>query len=136
MKISIHEWPLPSRELEAKAAVFEIRVPDTVSKWRDMTYRLLVDTFSPESSRPPKIDKIYTLLDFKGVREYIHGHAPRLQLASVCLHSGLRLLLPSEAFGGSCNETLLTCHLSSRNLFHKLIIQIRLSAWHQIPTSV
>ena len=31
MKISAHEWPLPSADAEAKAAVFELEVPDIVS---------------------------------------------------------------------------------------------------------
>lgn len=93
MKISIHEWPLPSRDLEARAAVFELKVPNTVSKWRDMTYRILVDILSPELSRPPIPDKVYTLRAFIGVQRYIQNYPPRLQLASVCLFLALDVIL-------------------------------------------
>jgi hypothetical protein len=92
MKIAIHEWPLPERDLEAKAAVFEIMLPNTISKWRDMTYRILVDFLSPEFSKPDRLDRVYTLRGFKGIERYVQNHPPRLQLASVCI-----LLLPLES---------------------------------------
>ena len=47
LEITVHEWPLPESELEARSAVFELDVPTVIAKWRDVTYTLLVDVFSP-----------------------------------------------------------------------------------------
>ena len=53
MKISVHEWPLPNREIEAKAAVFDLDVPNVIKQWRDTTYQLLIDVLSPGVEHPP-----------------------------------------------------------------------------------
>ncbi|MCJ1462481.1 hypothetical protein MMC07_001083 [Pseudocyphellaria aurata] len=41
--ISIHEWPLPALETEAKAAVFELQCPIAVAAWRDATFIIVQD---------------------------------------------------------------------------------------------
>ena len=51
LSINVHEWPHPYIELEARSTVFELDVPPAISKWRDITYTLLVDVFSCLSSR-------------------------------------------------------------------------------------
>jgi hypothetical protein len=38
-------------DLEAKSTLFELNVPTAISKWRDITYTLLVGAFSYLSSR-------------------------------------------------------------------------------------
>jgi hypothetical protein len=82
MTIDIHEWPLPANELEAKAAVFEINVPEVIWVWRETTYEMLVDVFTPyfETPKAP-IDK-YTLHGFSGLKKWIESSAGRLQMAS------------------------------------------------------
>ena len=37
MRITVHEWPLPSRVEQAKAVIFELRIPRWYAKWRDGT---------------------------------------------------------------------------------------------------
>ena len=41
LKISVHEWPLPSEQLNAQRVVFELSPPHTFSVWRDITYMIL-----------------------------------------------------------------------------------------------
>ncbi|KAF9472985.1 hypothetical protein BDN70DRAFT_925404 [Pholiota conissans] len=43
MRITVHEWPLPTEALEAEAAVFELRCPPVFAIWRDRTYQILRD---------------------------------------------------------------------------------------------
>ena len=85
LDISVHEWPLPEGELEKKSAVFELEVPTVIAKWRDTTYALLVDVFSPRNFQGSQrgSENIYTLLKFSGLSRYAESQAARLQLASV-----------------------------------------------------
>jgi len=41
LTISVHEWPLPSEQLDAQRVVFELSPPHTFSVWRDITYMIL-----------------------------------------------------------------------------------------------
>ena len=45
MRIQIFEWPLPDDETEAKAAVFELQVPEVILAWRNATLTILLDAF-------------------------------------------------------------------------------------------
>lgn len=84
LTIDVHEWPLPERDLEAKAAVFELDMPTVVSKWRDITYRMLVDLLSAPSPRRGK-DKqqgLYSLREYAGLQKFVRSQTGRLQLAS------------------------------------------------------
>ncbi|KAF8439864.1 hypothetical protein L210DRAFT_3645838 [Boletus edulis BED1] len=47
MNITIHEWPLPVRRLDAEVVVFELDCPVTFNMWRSATFHLLVDLCSP-----------------------------------------------------------------------------------------
>ena len=84
LTIDVHEWPLPERELQVKAAVFELDVPTVVSKWRDVTYRIVVDLLSPRSPRRGKGNQqgAYTLRNYAGLQEFVISQEGRLQLAS------------------------------------------------------
>ena len=82
--IDVHEWPLPERDLEAKAVLFELDVPTVVSTWRDITYRMLVDVFSAPSPLRDK-DKqqgVYNLHEYDGLQKFVRSRTGRLQLAS------------------------------------------------------
>ncbi|KAH6687690.1 hypothetical protein BKA61DRAFT_719581 [Leptodontidium sp. MPI-SDFR-AT-0119] len=67
LEIYVHEWPLPTAELEARsAAVFELDVPTTIAKWRDITYTLLVHVLSPPTLRnSQRGNTIYYLYEFR-----------------------------------------------------------------------
>jgi hypothetical protein len=83
LQITVHEWPLPYDELEAKSAVFELDVPRAIAEWREATYTLLVDIFSPEySSSAPKCGKIYPLREFADLNRYLITETGRFQFAS------------------------------------------------------
>ena len=89
LTVDVHEWPLPKRDLEAKAAVFELDVPNIISEWRDTTYSILVDMFSvePDAQTPRrgkgKQQAVYTLRSYAGLQKFLKSQAGRLQLSSV-----------------------------------------------------
>jgi len=84
LQITVHEWPLPLGELAVKSAVFELEVPTPIAKWRDATYGLLVDSFSPAppNSQRASTDKVYCMNGFSGLSKYFTSQPARLQLAS------------------------------------------------------
>ena len=84
LTIEVHEWPLPERDLEAKAAVFELDVPTVVSNWRDTTYRMLVDMLSSHNLCRDKVkhQRVYRLREYAGLQNFVRSQAGRLQLAS------------------------------------------------------
>ncbi len=88
LTIDVHEWPLPERDLEAKAVVFELDVPTIVSNWRDATYSILVDILSVQrGAESPhrgkgKQQRAYSLRNYTGLQGFARSRAGRLQLAS------------------------------------------------------
>jgi hypothetical protein len=81
LKISCHEWPLPTSEPAAKSVVFELEIPRLIRHWRSTTYGILADVLSP--SPPPEAKrKIFTLTEYQGLKIYLKSNADRLQLAS------------------------------------------------------
>lgn len=82
IQIKVHEWPLPRASLEAKSAVFELDVPEVIARWRDTTYTLLVDVFSPQRTERCGDSNKYLLKDYTGLIGYVRGQMGRLQLAS------------------------------------------------------
>lgn len=83
MSIDVHEWPLPSDSLQAKAAVFELDCPETISIWRDTTYYMLSDVFTPASARPKAGHENYQLSSYAGLRSHHKLTPKRLEAASV-----------------------------------------------------
>ena len=88
LSIDIHEWPLPQKDLQAKAAVFELDVPISFSKWRDTTYNFLVGILSVERkvSAPDQIGHtggtMISIYSYSGLSGFIRYRAERVQLAS------------------------------------------------------
>jgi hypothetical protein len=85
MTIECHEWPLPQNDLDAKAAVFELDVPTAISKWRDITYFILVDIFTTKPLRTlvQGNQNVYYLHQYSKLKSYSKNlRIPRLQLAS------------------------------------------------------
>ena len=87
MEIRVHEWPLPKSKLPAKSVVFELDVPYTFSAWRDTTFALLVDVFSPgttliERRSKKKKHPLYFLQKYDGLKAFVKSKGARIQLAS------------------------------------------------------
>lgn len=88
LTIDCHEWPLPEKDLDAKAAVFELDVPTIVSNWRDTTYSILVDMLSVDpGAQVPRRGKgkqqgAYALHNYAGLHKFVKSQAGRLQLTS------------------------------------------------------
>ncbi|KAF9260099.1 hypothetical protein L218DRAFT_1003041 [Marasmius fiardii PR-910] len=116
MKIQVFEWPLPSRTEEAKAAVFEIACPVVFGVWRQATYHVLLNIFTPSKLHPKPSSAYEKLPNYDGLSRFVdHTSVKRLSLASateswtrrthynsvelptttdkVCLDNGLRLAL-------------------------------------------
>ena len=87
LTIDIHEWPLPEKELQAMAAVFELDVPHVVSRWRNTTYGVLVDILSPGldalvTHRGARKTPWGALQDYAGLKKYVRTRAGRPELRS------------------------------------------------------
>ncbi|KAL3419433.1 hypothetical protein PVAG01_09655 [Phlyctema vagabunda] len=83
LEILVHEWPLPYQTLEAKSAVFELDVPEAIAKWRDTTFTLIVDVFSPpRKDQGDSNSNMYSMRSYEGLIEFVRGTTPRLQLLS------------------------------------------------------
>jgi len=91
MRIGVHEWPLPTGELERKIAVFELHCPLGFSVWRDITYKVLLDIFTPDF-KPPRAKYSRTTPHGKRLSKYFksnnlqqyyrNGDSQRLSLTS------------------------------------------------------
>lgn len=88
LTIDCHEWPLPEKDLDARAAVFELDVPTIVSNWGDTTYSILVDMLSVDpGAQVPRRGKgkqqgAYALHNYAGLHKFVKSQAGRLQLTS------------------------------------------------------
>ncbi|MCJ1392993.1 hypothetical protein MMC18_005865 [Xylographa bjoerkii] len=87
LTINVHEWPLPDKDLQAMAAVFELDVPHAVSRWRDTTHGILVDMLSPGlnalvAHRGARRAPWGAHQDYDGLRRYVRTQAGRLGLRS------------------------------------------------------
>ncbi|KAK4551476.1 hypothetical protein LTR86_011153 [Recurvomyces mirabilis] len=49
LTISVHEWPLPSRDTTAKGVIFELAVPSWFAHWRDVRNLILHDVLGGQS---------------------------------------------------------------------------------------
>ena len=71
MNITVHKWPLPTRQLQAEVVVFELDCPVSFNMWRTATFHLLVDLcLLPRSPHTPQI----TLGEYSPLRPYIVSH--------------------------------------------------------------
>jgi hypothetical protein len=70
MKVSVHEWPLPSNRLQAKSTVFELDVPRPFGCWRDITIFFLVDVLNVQyiSRDAPRAE--HTLQNYRGLSSF------------------------------------------------------------------
>ncbi|RYP92762.1 hypothetical protein DL770_001151 [Monosporascus sp. CRB-9-2] len=86
MRILVHEWPLPKKEVRAKTVVFELQVPSAIVAWRRATMTLMVDMLKDPEDHPTPghCGDLYWALEFPDLKPHAWSpHTPRLQLASV-----------------------------------------------------
>lgn len=85
MEIDLHEWPLPSRRLDAELVVFELGRPDVFTIWRDTTYGIIQDLASMHKSPGDNCEAYIDLESYNALNEWIPtpaGFTPRIILAS------------------------------------------------------
>ncbi|KAH7047461.1 hypothetical protein B0J12DRAFT_756007 [Macrophomina phaseolina] len=80
MGISVHEWPLPQDEVQAKATVFELKVPQGYAAWRDATWLILHDLGRRLSSTGTQVQQ--PLLSYSPLAHYSLPQGQRLSLGS------------------------------------------------------
>lgn len=85
ISIDVYEWPLPQKDLDAKSTVFELRVPQFFSHWRDTALFLLVEILRSDSPSACGPQARYPLKDYNGLSNFFVPH-----------NSGQRLILLSE----------------------------------------
>ncbi|KAL0936111.1 uncharacterized protein CTRU02_208326 [Colletotrichum truncatum] len=68
--IQIHEWPLPTRQLEAKSVVFELSLPSSFGYWREATVFALFSVFRVKQHGGHNPRNRYTLGNYRGLSEY------------------------------------------------------------------
>jgi len=114
MCIDVHEWPLPTRPLEAEAIVFELKCPPVFALWRTRTYQILRDigmTNTVQSKfTPPVLLEGYSGLAAwsqqgtsgritfgSETKSFLKSHYCSLRIPavedSVCVNNGLRFRL-------------------------------------------
>lgn len=81
LTIDVHEWPLPTKKLEAQATVFELDVPAIFGLWRDATIYVLNDVLGCEDSAE-SASTSYHLRDYAGLCAYLAPGRWRIHLLS------------------------------------------------------
>ncbi|KAH7233986.1 uncharacterized protein BKA55DRAFT_695504 [Fusarium redolens] len=81
LQIMVHEWPLPTKTLEAQATVFELGIPHQFAEWRDVTFYFIHDVLSFKSfgERP---DSSYPLDSYSGLSPWYNSDMSRVHLLS------------------------------------------------------
>lgn len=81
--IEKYEWPLPSDDNQARAIVAELFSPKLLMAWRQFTYSLIIDVFSPKLKGTHQ-GNFVPLSRYEALYKYHKGAGPpgRLQLAS------------------------------------------------------
>jgi Protein of unknown function (DUF3638) len=80
IKIQVHEHPLPSDPISAKAVVFELDCPNAFAAYRDATWRV-IGTLAHQGKATYLKPKV-TLRDYSGTRAYMKSTECSLSLAS------------------------------------------------------
>ncbi|EED21984.1 conserved hypothetical protein [Talaromyces stipitatus ATCC 10500] len=70
ISIDLHEWPLPDSDLQAKNAVFELRLPYSFGFWRQTTFFVFIDVFGAKYKSGNGVSKLYHLRSYAGLVKY------------------------------------------------------------------
>lgn len=125
LSIFVHEWPLPSDEIQVKSTVFELDPPSSFRAWRDATVYFIDDVLgyhSPKNSpgckyplhnygglsrwqKAPR-QRIYPLSE---VKPHINTHRQdkhvvNLRENEVCVNNGLKLQYFDDTSGNFLSE--------------------------------
>jgi hypothetical protein len=84
MRITPHEWPLPTRHLEGEAVVFELNCPLVFAIWRTRTYQILRDVgMAHIASSPFRPTRPFFLEEYRGLAAWSkEGRSGRITFAS------------------------------------------------------
>ncbi|KAG8733893.1 hypothetical protein FRC10_012098 [Ceratobasidium sp. 414] len=83
MTIRLHEWPLPSGQLDAEAVVFELECPYALNLWRSATCKILWDLGG--STREGSLDPSNSLAGYQGLTKWssqLRSSRHRITIAS------------------------------------------------------
>lgn len=97
LSITVHEWPLPSRQVVAHCTVFELDVPPAFRSWRDVTLFFIRDVvlFSPRGV--PLKTKI-TPQTYNGLQSFMDEESAKARITIVSqARSNLTKVLLKEA---------------------------------------
>ncbi|KAI1464850.1 uncharacterized protein F4812DRAFT_440689 [Daldinia caldariorum] len=74
--INIHEWPLPSINLQEKSTIFELQVPCAFGQWRDTTVFVLSDVLKLVTEVRSQPDYNLKLIDYLTLRAHFKPFDP------------------------------------------------------------
>ncbi|XPS95694.1 hypothetical protein M3J09_004979 [Ascochyta lentis] len=111
IKIRIFEYPLPSYEPAAKAALFELRCPDSFAAYRNATWSILSTICS--SSPATKLDRVTILRDYSQLQPYVNDSNCEITLASE-KKAHLETHYASWSFPVELHDVIRTCGLKPR----------------------
>ncbi|PQE25690.1 p-loop containing nucleoside triphosphate hydrolase protein [Rutstroemia sp. NJR-2017a BBW] len=80
LRLTIFEYPLPSKTDEAKAVVFELSCPKWFASYRDATWKIVQSLASPQQAlaSEPRV----LLNNYDGLKKYVKWHISSISLAS------------------------------------------------------
>ncbi|KAG5659563.1 hypothetical protein KAF25_002122 [Fusarium avenaceum] len=81
LKIMVHEWPLPTDNLEAQATVFELDIPHQFAQWRDVTFYFIHDVLAFKSLGEHPSSS-YSLDSYDGLYPWYSSEPSRVHLLS------------------------------------------------------
>lgn len=139
LRIDVHEWPLPSNDSQAKAAVFWLACPKIISLWRDSTYWMLVNVLTEPSTRAHHAGeggKTYELRNYIGLSSHFVADSSRIEFSSstksfltthykklkvseatksgICVKNGLRYDVYDSETGTLARNCLNLCNIRHR----------------------
>jgi hypothetical protein len=83
LTISVHEWPLPSDGMKAKAVVFELQLPQWFAHWRDTLLFVNLDVLKGQYSAQHGRRASFSLSEHRQLSaQYLTGFSRRLDLLS------------------------------------------------------
>ncbi|KAJ5059156.1 hypothetical protein J3E72DRAFT_230989 [Bipolaris maydis] len=74
LSISIYEWPLSSSKRIAKATVFELKIPEAFSNWRDASAYFITTVMGCQEKTPVKPRFQFTLQNHHGLSDALSPH--------------------------------------------------------------
>lgn len=112
MRIQLHEWPLPDKDIARKCAVFELNLPIWFAPWRNMTWYTVQELGQRRTTGANGLEKAW--LNYAGVAEFAvdrnsdiilssdkkswsqthyNGHGFPVSFETICVRNGLHLRL-------------------------------------------